>query len=440
VLLTMGLILASAMGSMMLASGRGGPALANGRHASPSTAVAKPATPARLAASASRHLLNGVFCNSPADCWAVGDHAAANGGRLNQVLHWNGSKWRPVTVPSQAGTGSGDISELLAVRCTSAVDCWAVGDSQAAGSTAPELDQALHWDGKRWLLAKTPAVAQALGRFTDPGQIEDTLTDLSCPAADSCWAVGSAGGPVSGGAVLVNQVLHWDGKTWSVAPSMPDPAGHAPGDDNFLATIACTSAGNCWAAGEYGSAPGGDFSAHNEMLHWSQGKWVSVPAPNPGGAAAGDTNAIQSLSCPSASDCWAAGSYGGPGGAAWLDELLHWDGTKWSQVSVPNPAGAGHGKTNVLNGVACSSSTDCWAVGDLGDNPRRGQALHWDGSAWSRVSMPEPGGHGRADLTELDAVRCTGPANCMAVGLTRRGSVPSSDLILHWTGSKWFAS
>jgi hypothetical protein len=456
VLATMGLILVSAVGTTMLHSGRIGPAIAQSGRAGPSTALAGPVRPVRLAASASRHMLNGVFCNSPADCWAVGDHAAANGARLNQALHWDGKKWQPVAVPSQAGTGNGDTSELLAVRCLSGTDCWAVGDSQAAGSSAPELDQAVHWDGKHWLLARMPVATSALGRFAPSARVENSLTDLSCTAPDSCWAVGTDGGPVRGGAVFVNQMLHWDGQAWTVVPSTPDPAGRGVGDENVLAALHCNSSTDCWAAGEDGSASAGNFSTHNQVLHWTGGKWVSVPVPDPGGVAPGDANGIHALACMSPSDCWAAGSYGGPGRAAWLNELLHWDGAKWAQVRVPNPAGAGRGRTNVLNGVACASVTDCWAVGNLGASPRRDQALHWDGARWSPVTMPDPAGHGRGDENQLAAVRCPGPVNhgrrgglrgsspssrrCIAVGLMRQGNVPSSDLIMVWTGSEWVVS
>jgi hypothetical protein len=50
--------------------------------------------------------LFGVFCPSAKDCWAVGEvrHGSAD---ANQMLHWNGKKWRSVAVPNrpeQAGT------------------------------------------------------------------------------------------------------------------------------------------------------------------------------------------------------------------------------------------------------------------------------------------------------------------------------------------------
>jgi hypothetical protein len=83
-----------------------------------------------LAAMASASMtaeLNGVFCTSSANCWAVGQQTPSGGAAgINQVLHWGGSKWRPVTVPEPGGSAKGDSNTLGSVRCWNARDCWAV--------------------------------------------------------------------------------------------------------------------------------------------------------------------------------------------------------------------------------------------------------------------------------------------------------------------------
>jgi hypothetical protein len=77
--------------------------------------------------------LNGVFCTSPGNCWAVGSQATSGGDTtVNQVLRWNGSTWRPFPVPEPGGTAPGgtvgdDMNELSDVTCVSPADCWAVG-------------------------------------------------------------------------------------------------------------------------------------------------------------------------------------------------------------------------------------------------------------------------------------------------------------------------
>ncbi|HEY3902507.1 MAG TPA: hypothetical protein VGM14_01195 [Streptosporangiaceae bacterium] len=100
--------------------------------------------------------LASVFCTSADNCWAVG-HDTTDLGNLNRVLHWTGKKWLTVAVPSPAGAGKGDNSELAAVRCTSAFSCWAVGDY--GGPSSVDFDQALHWNGKNWAVTTVPSPA-----------------------------------------------------------------------------------------------------------------------------------------------------------------------------------------------------------------------------------------------------------------------------------------
>ena len=97
------LIMASALGA-------GGPALA-ARSTGPGLGWPRGlpdpfAVPGAALAGRSGEL-NGVFCTSADNCWAVGDYTTKT-ARLNQVLHWTGKKWFKVAVPEPAGTAKGD--------------------------------------------------------------------------------------------------------------------------------------------------------------------------------------------------------------------------------------------------------------------------------------------------------------------------------------------
>jgi len=90
----------------------------------------------------------------------------------------------------------------------------------------------------------------------------------------------------------------------------------------------------------------------------------------------------------SSTDTWAVGVsvIGG------VDQTLamHWNGTKWTRVTTPDPGGdpGGPAVSNDLIGVAGISASDTWAVGSSGTETL---ILHWDGSAWTRVPSPAPG-------------------------------------------------
>jgi hypothetical protein len=381
-------------------------------------------------------LLTAVTCNSPVDCWAVGDGGPA-GMTLNQVLHWGGAMWTPQTVPSPGGTATGDFSQLSSVRCLSMDDCWAVGLFREAGNA--QNTQALHWNGHHWTVTKTPNPGG------DASNSFSYLSDVSCTSPKNCWAVGNSGLFVSLNTNQVqrrlNLVLRWNGTKWSQV-KVPNPAGKGMNDGNFLNAVRCTSASNCWAAGEFG--PIGDTPhLRNLMLHWNGRNWGTASVPNPGGTGSGADNEIKALSCTSASNCWASGAFGqiDPrlNRTTGLDELLHFNGRSWAKVIVPNPGGTSSGSLNELDAVTCSGATNCWATGEFGGNGvsgARNLAIRFTGKKWHKVGTPNPA----TTVNDLFGVRCTGSKNCFAVGEAFSAGSPAVDEILQWNGKKWGVS
>jgi Dockerin type I domain len=193
--------------------------------------------------------LEAVTCISDSDCSAVGYYS----GRA-LVMHWDGTGWQPsgivgggslaqdqlssvacVSSGSCHGVGThyyflnhqlfvrtlaarsfgtgwirvdsadtNDSGVLHGIACTSSVDCWAVGASNAAGG------QGLieRWNGNVWVIAASPILSQ---RYD--------LNSVTCNSAADCWAVGSYNS-VSG----FSQALfeRWDGNRWSVySPTNP---------------------------------------------------------------------------------------------------------------------------------------------------------------------------------------------------------------------------
>lgn len=390
----------------------------------------------RLGASSSGQL-SGVFCVSLTNCWAVGD-TLNNGAELNQVLHWTGKHWFKVAVPNPGGSGHNSANQLMAVRCTSASNCWAVG---AFSKGQAELDQALHYNGKKWSAVATPKPARLL-----KGEL-NVLSDVTCTSARSCWAVGFhatfTSTTTGESALVLNQVLHWNGKHWSLVHA-PNPGGLSPDDGSALFAVRCASASNCWASGTFGTSglpvASAQSTLRNQMLHWNGKKWAKQTVPSPGGTAQSAINVLDGLACASPTNCWAAGVVGMITGIAsttkLLNEVLHWNGRKWREQHVPNPGGGAVGSENALDGITCSSARNCWAVGSASTAAATlNEAVRWNGTKWSLFKTPDPGGTG---LNILNGVRCTSAANCWAVGFSDRPHLSEKNQILHWTGRKWF--
>jgi hypothetical protein len=113
---------------------------------------------------------------------------------------------------------------------------------------------------------------------------------------------------------------------------------------------------------------------------------------------------------------------------------LHWDGTAWTRIPTPDVA-AQNGDFGHLLGVSALAPDDVWAVGIAANQPGTfgtgDQALieHWDGNSWSvRGGFP-------AD-SRLVSVTAVSADDVWAVGSTGY-SGSFKPLVLHWDGSVW---
>src|ERR1017187_2753705 len=134
----------------------------------------------------------------------------------------------------------------------------------------------------------------------------------------------------------------------------------------------------------------------------------------------GRSGILNGSSADSATDAWAVGYYINPTTGAFETLALHWNGTKWITVSSPNPGGTSSGDQSTLSGVSAESATDAWAVGYY-DNPitfaTETLALHWNGTTWSKVASPNPGGTtSSSDFSSLSGVSANSVTDAWAVG------------------------
>ncbi|MBO0838563.1 MAG: hypothetical protein J2P28_24040, partial [Actinobacteria bacterium] len=297
--------------------------------------------------------LNAVSCPSTKFCEAVGSYTDASGNQVSLAEDWNGKSWQlqQTSNPAQAESLSG-------VSCVSAAFCEAVGI--AKGEPAAQM-----WNGTSW-------TAQAV-----PGA--DYLISVSCTSATFCMAVGN------------NAVTEtWNGTIWSVTPG---PSGFGP-----LGSVSCVAADFCEAVG-IGPAGNGAAAA------WNGTSWVPQSAPTPAGE---DSLSLNSVSCTSRQFCESAGQASSSTGFGSVTAAEVWDGTAWTVQPTPNPASSA---SSTLNGVSCTSATNCAAVGNSAFAANT-LAMVWDGTAWSLRSTPDVAS---ASSNNFFGVSCQ-PTGCTAVG------------------------
>jgi hypothetical protein len=346
-------------------------------------------------------LLSGVSAVSAGDVFAAG-----NGPSV--VLHWNSKRWSSMALPPKTG-----YYDLNSVSADSGADAWAVGDGVAPKLATKPV--ALHWNGTSWTRVPTPAPG--------PRPMDDELYGVSADSTQDAWAVGIYG--ASGGTTVNALVLHWNGTSWTQVPS------HAPANGQLFGVDALSPT-DVWAVGQYLVS---GLGWKTLVLHWNGTAWSQVASPSVG---ANPNDALQAVTAISATDIWAAGSYSThTTPTAFKTLALHWNGTTWTRVPTPAPAGATKTTYSFLYGISADSSADAWAVGSDGI-PRgrhaslKPQILHWNGSAWSQAAIPATRGQ-----TSLKGVAALSPTDAWAVGYNALSQVT---LIMHWNGTSWASS
>ena len=393
-------------------------------------------------------ILFGISCRSRTSCIAVGNaYTQIQPVRqLTLAERWNGVRWSLQKTPNPLGQRNPSLEN--SVSCSSINACAAVGTGglverwnggQLEDSAGPgpadrrgialrqrvmSVGQGVH---SRRELRRPRRCERAAGGALErrglagilripnaPRASTTALSDVWCRSASFCTAVGHFGTRAGAQLTLAQR---WSGKAWTINRT-PNPVFST--GSSTLKGVSCTSEKACTAVGSYDNA-----SARQVPLaeRWNGTDWALQQARMPGGATASTLNAV---SCAGVADVHRRRQLHdnlrcqrGAGGRLEREHLEHpklpelkprraqrcvvpvppaacatvggwtaafWNGSAWtiSNALPPNP-----GPYGGLDGVSCTSATDCTVVGsnpplDLGGGVGRNQ-----------VECPEHPEHGR---------------------------------------------
>ena len=235
------------------------------------------------------------------------------------------------------------------------------------------------------------------------------LNAVASVSASDVWAVGSAENSLGNDQLLAG---HWDGTAWSIVPTPAVVTG-------TLSGVAAISSTDVWAGGGFLLSRRGNTA---QFMHWNGRKWAIAKSP-------ATTGGISGMAAVSSTDVWAVGSI--ISGSVAQTFIEHWNGKNWAIVPSPNN-GTGN---NHLSGVTAISASDVWAVGDFQTTSSSGTVFqtlteHWDGTAWSIVPSPSPGG--TSSGSELRGVAAVSASDVWAVGDSGSGTLTEQ-----WNGTSW---
>lgn len=208
-------------------------------------------------------------------------------------------------------------------------------------------------------------------------------------------------------------ILHYNGQQWAPMAVQPPPPGESAEEEPSLAAIWGTSGTDVFAVGELFVGPG---IWHEYIVHYDGTQWSQMSLPS-----GGQWIRLFDVWGSSATDVYAVGAYqphdADPSEARAV--ILHYDGQAWSEVLRT-------GLNLTLRRIWGTSANDVYATGYEGD---RAAIWHYDGHTWSQMM--------RVPVTEdVGAIWGSSPQDLYVLPV---GSSPTRrpGVIWHWDGTNW---
>jgi hypothetical protein len=247
------------------------------------------------------------------------------GTALQRVARWDGSGWVVMGPPFiWADTFAGVVGGVAAD------DVWLTN-----GGT-----NIARWNGSTWTSVTSPSAASG-----------SHITRMRVLGPRDVWIVSNLSETVPPvGSVEQSTIFHWDGSAWAEV-AIPLEAGVVA----TLTDLWADAPVDVWVSGQVLNSAG-QFGPI--VLHWDGMALRRISL----GPFPVDNISLRSIWASSAHDVW-VGGYAGV-----VSTMFHYDGTDWTETSVPG-----------VDAVWGSCSTSVWAVGS-------DTVSHYDGVSWSTVN------------------------------------------------------
>jgi hypothetical protein len=270
-------------------------------------------------------------------------------------------------------------------------------------------------------------------------------------AGVSSVSCGSAGNCVAGGFYLDSPrvqngdyqafVVSERNGTWRKAIKVPG-SGMLNKGDARVDSVSCASAGNCAAGGTYN-----DGSGHTEAFVVSErnGTWrTAIEVPGSGALNAGGYARVHSVSCPWAGNCAAGGFYTDGSGHPQAFVVSERNGTWRTAIEVPGSGALNAGGGAGVSSVSCASAGNCAAAGSYNDGSpvsgthRQAFVVSERNGTWrTAIEVPGSGRLNKGAQGSAESVSCASAGNCAAGGTYNDGSGHQQAFVVSENNGTW---
>src|SRR5215470_17060776 len=242
------------------------------------------------------------------------------------------------------------------------------------------------------------------------------LSSIACTARGACIAGGNY--QAAGRQIEPMVAAQFHGR-WSRGTPIALPAGAASQPYAQVNGIACRSAGNCVAVGDFEYGRSRNLQAF--IATESHGRWARAFTPRPPANAASPASAeLEAVACTRDGSCTAVGSYQDSSGNAQTMVLAKPPSGPWRQATeISSPPNAAANPDAYMTGISCSGPGTCVAVGNYSVSPTQFEAMGAVESrgAWHRAAeIAAPRGAIASTFTAITSISCLTAGPCLGAG------------------------
>jgi len=259
------------------------------------------------------------------------------------------------------------------------------------------------------------------------------INSVSCGSPGNCSASGSYIALTGASpAFVVNQT----NGVWGTSEKLPGRLNLGRGAG--ISSVSCATAGNCSAGGSYADS----FNNSQAMVVTeTNGVWGTAQKV-PGSVALnkGGNAQVNSVSCATAGNCSAGGFYAGSSGHPQAFAVTEKNGVWGTAKEVPGTAALNNGGNADVSSVSCRSPGNCSAVGSYTDSSGHFQAFvagQKNGVWGTAKEIPGTAALNRGGDADVTSVSCTSPGNCSAGGSYTDGSGRHQVFLVTETNGAW---
>ncbi len=334
----------------------------------------------------------------------VGVLGATAAAALAATVSWGSA----IEVPGIGDLNVGGGAGVWSVSCVSAGACAAGGDYTDGSDNA----QAFVVDEQNgvWGTAIEVPGLTALNHKSD----DTRVSEISCAKPGFCAAAGNyrdAKGRAQ--AFVVDE----KNGVWGTAIEVPGTAKLNVGGDATVGRVSCANAGSCVAGGWYTGRHGIEQAF---LVTEKDGIWrKAIVVPGTASLNHGHDPSLNSISCPTAGNCTAGGSYS-PSGSGYVAFVVNERNGVWrNAIQVPGTAKLNAGKDASIYGVSCLSARTCSAGGyytDKHDNAHAFVVNETHGVWRNAIEVPGAAVINHGGAAEIYAISCGSRGSCAAGG------------------------